>query len=240
MTPHIEAKKGEIAKVCILAGDPLRAKRIAETYLENPKLVNSVRNMLFYTGEYQGMTLTVGSHGMGVPSMGIYSYELYKFYDVDYIIRVGSAGAYNKDLKLFDIFQVEETHGENDFFKESGGANTRDVRPSKDLYELINQVAIDNKVDLKHGKAHCSDIFYNPESFDALKFAKDRNLDVVEMETYALFSNAILLNKKAACLLTISDSFTSDEIATPQQRQNGFDNMCELALKTALKINETL
>lgn len=240
MTVHIGAKKEEVAKVVLLAGDPLRAKKIALTYLTNPKLVSEVRNMLMYTGTYQGTQLTIGSHGMGVPSMGIYAYELFKFYDVETIIRIGSAGSYQEDLKIFDVFNIKETHGDNDFLKLIGGPDRRVVHPTPYIYDVLNQTATTMGVNLKTGLAHCSDVFYNPEGFDVLGVAKQNNYSVVEMESYALFAAALVTKKQAGALLTISDSFVSHEELSASERENSFTKMVEIALQSALDLNNHL
>lgn len=234
MTPHINAKKEDIASVVLMPGDPLRAKFIAETFLENYKLVNEVRNMLMYTGIYKGKRITIAGSGMGCPSIGIYSYELFKFYDVDAIVRVGSAGAYSANLKIYDIFNVKEAFGENQFAKLVAGIDTDTMKSTDELYELINKTAEELNMDLKKGRCHSSDVFYRLG--DSLEFAKKHNLDVVEMESYALFSNAVATGKKAACLLTISDSFVTHEVTTAEERQNNFLTMMKLGLEAVVKI----
>ncbi|AGR40785.1 purine-nucleoside phosphorylase [Spiroplasma taiwanense] len=234
MTPHISAQKNQIAKIVLMPGDPLRAKKIAETYLENPKLVSQVRNMLFYTGNYKGIEITVAGSGMGCPSIGIYSYELFKFYDVDYIIRIGSAGSYSENINVYDIYNVKEAFGESDFAKICAGVDSRILSSGKDLFEKIEEIAQKNEIKTFTGIAHSSDVFYRLEN--SVEFAKKNNLDVVEMESYALFATAIATNKQAACLLTISDSFITKEVTTAEERQNNFMKMVELALATAIEL----
>lgn len=236
MTLHIGAQQEEVTKVVLLAGDPLRVKKIAQTYLTNPKLVSEVRNMLMYTGDYQGVQITIGSHGMGVPSMGIYAYELFHFYDVETIIRIGSAGSYRDDLKLLDVFNIQESHGENDFLKAIGGPDERVVQPTTAIYDLLNKTAQTMGINLKTGTAHCADVFYNPPSFDPLTFAQEHDYSVVEMESYALFATAKVTNKQAAALLTISDSFVNQGAISVQERESSFNQMVEVALQTALKL----
>ncbi|QEH61332.1 purine nucleoside phosphorylase [Spiroplasma chinense] len=236
MTPHIEAKKEDIAKVVLMPGDPLRAKKIAETYLEDVKLVNEVRNMFMYTGTYKGKKITIAGSGMGCPSIGIYSYELFKFYDVDSIIRIGSAGSYKEGINVYDVYNVQECFGESDFAKLAANIDKRVIPASKELFDLIEETAKEKNITTHKGIAHSSDVFYRHESHDSLAFAAKNNLDVVEMESFALFANAIATNKQAACLLTISDSFITKEVTSAEERQNKFMTMVELALETGLKV----
>ncbi|AUB31149.1 purine-nucleoside phosphorylase [Spiroplasma floricola] len=233
-TPHIEAKKEDIARIVLMPGDPLRAKKIAETYLEDIKLVNSVRNMFMYTGNYKNIKVTIAGSGMGCPSIGIYSYELFKFYDVDYIIRVGSAGSYSEKINVYDIFNVKEAFGESNYAKIAANIDSNIIQSGEKLFNKIEEVAKKNNIEIHSGRCHSSDVFYRYE--DSMKFAKENNLDVVEMESYALFANAIATNKQAACLLTVSDSFITKEVTTSEERQNNFLQMIELALETSLEL----
>lgn len=233
-TPHISANKEDIAKIVLMPGDPLRAKKIAETYLEDVKLVNEVRNMFMYTGTYKGIKITVAGSGMGCPSIGIYSYELFKFYDVDYIVRVGSAGSYNENINVYDIFNVKEAFGESNYAKIAANIDSNIIDAGKDLFNKIEEVAKKNDIKTHTGRCHSSDVFYRYE--DSMVYAKENKLDVVEMESYALFANAIVTGKQAACLLTISDSFITREVTTAEERQNNFMQMIELALETALEL----
>lgn len=231
MTPHIEAKEGEIAKTVIMPGDPLRAKHIAEKYLKDAKLVNTVRNMLAYTGTYDGKEVTVMSSGMGMPSIGIYSYELYKFYDVENIIRVGSAGAYTKDLNLYDIVLVNGCYSESSFAKTQNGCEDNILYSNETLNFYIKQAAEENNLPITIANVHSSDVFYK-ENDNYEELYKKYGCMCVEMESFALFHNANVLNKKATCILTISDNLVTKEKTTPQERQNSFDKMIELALKS--------
>ncbi len=233
MTPHNEAKKEEIAKTVLMPGDPERAKMIAENYLENVKLVNKVRDIYAYTGTYKGKEVTVMASGMGNPSMGIYSYELFKFYEVDKIIRIGSAGSYTHDLKLFDVALVERSFSETTYGKTQNGDERNILYSSAELNQRIMDTANKLQQEIKMITVHCSDVFYaKNENYEEL-LAK-YNCQAVEMETFALFHNAEVLNKQAACLLTISDSFVSEEKATADERQNSFRKMIELALESIL------
>ena len=232
-TPHNQAKFGEIAKNVLMPGDPLRAKFIAETFLENIKLVNSVRNMLAYTGEYKGKEITVMASGMGMPSIGIYSYELYSQYGVENIVRVGSAGAYTDKLNLFDVVLAESAWSESSFAKTQNGYDKDTTYPDGELNEKIIETAKKLNIPLHLEKIHSSDVFYTEPNVDGYKEINAKHgCECVEMESFALFHNAKVLGKKAACLLTISDSFTSEQKATPGERQTAFINMMKIALET--------
>lgn len=231
MTPHIEAKEGEIAKTVIMPGDPLRAKHIAETYLKDAKLVNTIRNMYAYTGTYEGKEVTVMASGMGMPSIGIYSYELYKYYNVENIIRVGSAGAYTKDLNLYDIVLVNGCYSESSFAKTQNGCEDNILYANDTLNFYIKQAAEENNIPITLANVHSSDVCYK-ENDNFEEIYKKYGCMCVEMESFALFHNANVLNKKAACILTISNSLVTQEETTPQERQNSFDKMIELALKS--------
>ena len=231
MTPHNEAKKEDIAKVVLMPGDPLRAKFIAETYLDDYKQVNGVRNMLAYTGFYKGKKVTVMASGMGMPSIGIYSYELFKFYDVDIIIRVGSAGAYTDELNLYDVVLVKGSYSESSFAKTQSGCEDTIIYADKDLNKHILDVAKKKEVSVRYSIIHSSDIFYK-ENNNFEELYKKYGCVCVEMESFALFHNANVLGKKAACLLTISDSLVTHQETTALERQNSFKEMIELALES--------
>ncbi|MBP3461272.1 MAG: purine-nucleoside phosphorylase [Bacilli bacterium] len=235
MTPHIEAKKGEIAKTVLMPGDPLRAKYIAETYLENYTLVNSVRGMYAYTGNYKNKKITVMASGMGMPSIGIYSYELYKFYDVENIIRLGSAGSYSKDLNIYDVLLVNKCYSESSYAKTQNNDLNELQEGSKELNNIINITAKKLNRKLYFGNIHSSDVFYKENNnYEYLR--EKYGCLAVEMESFALFHNAKILNKKAACLLTISDSFITKEETTSLERQNSFNVMIEIALESSLSM----
>lgn len=231
-TPHNRAEKGQIAKTVIMPGDPLRAKFIAERYLESPVLFTDVRNMYGYTGTYKGTEVSVMGSGMGMPSMGIYSYELFQEYDVETIIRVGSAGAYCEELKLFDTLLVTESYSESTYARVQNGYDRPVTCPSGDLNEKLIKSAEKIGKSLKLGKVHSSDVFYRMGDKDYYKelYEKEGCL-AVEMESFALFQNAAACGKKAACLLTISDSFVSSEETTAEQREQSFTDMMEIALE---------
>ena len=232
-TPHNGAEKGQIAKTVLMPGDPLRAKFIAETFLENAELVTSVRNVLGYTGTYKGKPVSVMASGMGMPSIGIYSYELFKFYDVDAIIRIGSAGGYTADLKLYDVVLASAAYSESSFARVQNGETADTLYPSEDLNDKLREAAKALDIPLHEGVIHSSDVFYH-EGTDYLSVVRDeKHCVAVEMESFALFHNARVLGKKAACLLTISDSFVTPEITTAEERQKSFTNMMKIALEAA-------
>ncbi|NLL44152.1 MAG: purine-nucleoside phosphorylase [Mollicutes bacterium] len=233
MTPHIEAKKEDIASIVIMPGDPLRAKYIAENYLTDYMLVNDVRNMLAYTGYYKGKRVTVMASGMGNPSMGIYSYELFKFYDVDTIIRVGSCGAYTKNLNLYDLILVEESYSDSNYAFVQNGFKDKIITSSSELNEVIIQKSKELNINLNIGRIHCTDVFYKDNNPFKELYEK-YNCLATEMETFALFSNAKYLNKKATCILTVSDNLETKEETTSEERQNAFTQMIELALESIL------
>lgn len=237
MTPHIEAKKGEIAKIVIMPGDPLRAKLIAENYLENPKLVNTVRNIYAYTGKYKGKEITVMASGMGMPSMGIYAYELYKIYEVETIIRIGSCGGYTKELNLLDTIIVDESYSEGNFAYTFNSEECHLVEATKELNEVIEQVAKDNNIKYKKGKILCSECFdaYIPK-LDELYARIPKDIIGAEMESFALFYIAKFLNKKAACILTVADLPVRKEEVSASDRQNALNDMIKISLETTLRI----
>lgn len=227
MTPHIEAKKGQIAKTVIMPGDPLRAKMIAEKYLEKYELVSSVRGIYAFTGLYNGKEVTIMASGMGNPSMGIYSYELFKFYDVENIIRVGSCGAYTKNLNLYDIILVDKSYSKSSYAENQNGFKENIIEASS---ELVSKIKNSTEEKINIGMIHCSDVFYKETS--NFKELYEQGCLAVEMETFALFHNAKVLNKNAACLLTVSDNLETKEETTSLERQNSFTKMIEIALNS--------
>lgn len=234
-TPHNEANKGDIAGKVLMPGDPLRAKFIAETFLENPRLVNKVRNMFAYTGIYEGREVTVMASGMGMPSMGIYSYELFSQYGVDQIIRIGSAGAYVPELKVKDVVLAESVWSESSFARTQNGYEKDVIYPSKELNKKIENAAARLQISLTLTRVHSSDVFYCESNVDDYReINRKHQCACVDMESFALFHNANVLHKQAACLLTISDSFPSNEQATAEERQNSFTDMMKIALKACL------
>ena len=233
MTPHIEAKLGEIAKTVLMPGDPLRAKYIADNYLTDVKLVNSVRNIFAYTGKYNGEEVTVMASGMGMPSIGIYSYELYKFYNVENIIRIGSAGAYTGDINLYDLVLAGEAYSKSSFAKIQG-YDSEYLSANEELNNAIKESAQRLNKKLRIGVIHSTDVFYG--NADIKDLYENKKCLCVEMESFALFYNAMKLGKKAACLLTISDNLITKEETTSEERQNAFNDMMEVALDAAINL----
>lgn len=238
-TPHNEANIGDFAKTVVMPGDPLRAKYIVENFFDDYKLVNQVRGMYAYTGTYKGKKLSVMAHGMGMPSVGIYTYELYKFYDVENIIRIGSCGAYKPELKLFDIILSENVFSESNYALTLNNENCHIASASNELNSIIEKTALENNISLTKGNSVCTDCFdvYMTDVNQFLGRVPDGfNPVSAEMEAFALFYNAKLLNKNASCLMSVVDSKFITEIATTEQRQSGLNNMIRLALDSAIKI----
>ena len=232
MTPHINSKKGDIAKTVLMPGDPLRAKFIANTFLTDVKMVNTVRNMFMFTGKYNGKEVSICGSGMGRASMGIYSYELFKWYGVENIIRIGSAGAYTKNLNLYDIVLATEAFADSTAFNViAAGIDSNITYPSDKLNKRIVETAKSLEIPVFQERVHSSDVFYGQRPLEeTIKITKAK---CVEMESGALFANAKLLNKNAACLLTISDNLITKEQTTPEERQTAFTNMMKIALELA-------
>lgn len=235
MTPHNEARKEDIAKIVLMPGDPLRAKFIAENFMDNCKVVNSVRGMFAYTGEYKGKRITVMGHGMGIPSVGIYSYELFKFYDVDAIIRIGSCGSYKKDVKVLDVLLVDNAYSESTYALVQNGFTGNMTKSNDELNAKIKETAKEMNLDVKFTNIHSSDVFYS-DTTDIKELTEKYGCSAVEMESFGLFHNANVLNKKAACILTVSDSLVEKAELTADERRTSMTNMIKLALETTLKI----
>ena len=234
-TPHNRANIEEIAKTVIMPGDPLRAKHIAENYLENYVLINDIRNMLGYTGYYKGEKITVMGSGMGVPSMGIYSYELYNFYNVENIIRAGSAGSISDRLPLKKIMLAMGASTNTnyaDHFKMPGDLSS--ICDFSMLYTAFN-TAKELNIDVEVGNILTSNTFYTEDKEDDISWNK-MNVLAVEMEAAALYMNAARAGKKALCMATVSDNILTGEGLTADERQVGFKNMMTLALETAIRL----
>ena len=231
MTPHNEAEIGDFAKTVIMPGDPLRAKYIAENFLEDVKLVNSVRNMLAYTGLYKGKRISVMAHGMGMPSVGI------KFYDVENIIRIGSCGGYIKELDLFDVVLADDVYTEGNYALTFNNEDCHISSADKSLNSIIKQVADISDIKVVEGNTVCTDAvdFYmtDPKKFFN-RIPKNIKPIAAEMEAFALFYNAKLLNKKAACLMTVVDSQFISKQATPEEREQGLTKMIKIALEAGI------
>lgn len=231
MTEHIEASKEQIAKTVIMPGDPLRAKMIAEKYLTDYKLVNTVRNNYAYTGFYNGKKVTIMSSGMGMPSIGIYSYELFKYYDVDKIIRIGTCGAYTSELRLYDTVLATKVYSDSNYAYLQNGSENHEIMAFDNINHDIRQSAMKLGITLIEAPIHSTDVFYR-DNFDFRTILNKYGCVGVEMESFALFHNAKLFNKEAACLLTVSNSLVDLSETTSEERQNNFLNMIEIALNT--------
>ncbi len=233
-TPHIAAEPGDFAKTVLMPGDPLRAQFIAETFLKDVRQVTAVRGMLGFTGTYEGRPISVMGSGMGMPSIGIYSYELFKFYGVDNIIRIGSAGSYTEKAKLFDVVLATGAVSESSYAKTQSGFEGHITFPSQELNNKLRASAAEQGIPLIEGNIHSADVFYRQPSDEKPtyweKLRDQQGCVCVEMESFALFANAQVLGKHAACLLTISDSFVSPEVTTAEQRQKSFTDMMKVAL----------
>ena len=235
-TPHIESKKEDIASVVLMPGDPLRAKYIAENFLEDAKLVNEVRNMYAYTGKYKNKKVTVFASGMGIPSIGIYSYELFKFYNVDKIIRIGTCGSFNKDIKVLDVILSKGAYCKTYFDKLLDGGSKNYIESSEELNRKIMNVAKVNNIDLKYGKTITSDVFdlyCDDEDKFRSNFPNDNFLSV-EMEAYGLFYIANKLNKEASCLMTVVDSLYDKKSISSEERETSLNQMIITALESII------
>jgi len=238
-TPHNEAQIEDIAKTVIMPGDPLRAKYIAENFLENVKLVNSVRGMYTYTGTYKGKELTVMASGMGIPSMGIYSYELYHFYDVKNIIRIGTCGAFTEDIELLDILLVDKSYTESNYALSFDDVDIHIAESSSYLNSVIENTS--NEIGIKCSKKAtlCNECFdpYIPDFKKNLeRVPSPLQIASSEMESFSLFYNAKREGKNAACLLSAVDVITTKRSLSSEERQNGLNAMIKLALESAIKL----
>lgn len=232
-TPHISAENNQIAKTVLMPGDPLRAKFIADTYLEHVEQFNTVRNMFGYTGTYKGKRISVMGSGMGMPSIGIYSYELFKFYDIDNIVRIGSCGAYTADLDLYDVVLVDKAWSESTYAQTQAGHAIDTTYPSSTLNASIEKVAASLQIPIHKGTIHSSDVFYRQNAGEFEQIRDQHGCIAVEMESFALFHNANVLGKNAACLLTVSDNIVTHEETSAEERQNAFTRMMDIALGLA-------
>lgn len=235
-TPHISAQAGDFAKTVLMPGDPLRAKFIADTFLENARLVNEVRGMLGYTGTYRSVPVSVMASGMGMPSMGIYSYELYSEYGVENVIRIGSAGAISGKLKLMDVVAAQGVCTDSNFARQYNLPGQ--FAPIADFALLETAVAAARSmgVEMPVGNLLSSDIFYDA-SHSTMRWA-EMGVLAVEMETAALYLNAAKLGRRALTLCTISDNIVTGEGLSSEERQTTFTTMMKIALETAVKMND--
>lgn len=233
-TPHNAAKKGDIAEIVLLPGDPLRAKFIAETYLSDVKCYNTVRNMLGFTGKYKGKSVSVQGTGMGVPSIAIYSYELIHGYDCKRLIRVGTAGGYQKDLKIGDLIFAMSACTDTNYASQFQFAGTYAPTASWSLLKKAVDIAEEKKVRYKVGTVFTSETFYNVSPFEEThKKWMDMGVLAVEMEAAALYMNAAYAGVDALCITSVSDSFVTGEDTDSSVREKAFTNMMEVALELA-------
>jgi purine-nucleoside phosphorylase len=235
MSIHIAATKEQIAPVVLLAGDPLRAKWVSENFLEDALLVNTTRNAFYYTGNYKNKRVTVGASGMGCPSIGIYSYELYNEYDVNCIVRIGTCGAYRPEINLYDLINAERAFSESTYALSAFGYKEDHFYHQGNAYSVINETARKMNVDILNGPVHSGDAFYT-SSKNLPEIATTNDLLAAEMEAFALFANARYLNKSAACLLTVSDNIVNKTMISPEEREKKVSAMIELALEATLQI----
>lgn len=235
-TPHNNAPEGAFAKTVLMPGDPLRAKYVAENFLTDVKLVNTVRNCLGFTGLYKGVSVSVMASGMGMPSIGIYSYELFKEYGVENIIRIGSAGSYVARLDVQDVVLAESAFSDSSYARVQNGYDKDVNYPSPVINDTVKAKAQELGIECKPCRVYSSDVFYTDNGENYVQIAERTGADCVEMESFALFHNARQLGKNAACLLTISDSFVSARELSAEDRQNSFRQMMTLALETAISL----
>ena len=229
-TPHNTAKKEDIASKVLMPGDPLRAKYIAENFLEDARCVNEVRGMYAFTGTYKGEPVTVMGSGMGMPSIGIYSYELFNFYDVESIIRIGSAGAYADDLKLGSIVIAQAASTDSNWMDQYNLPGTFAPIGDFGLLEKAVAAARELNIPVRVGNVLSSDVFYNADPEFNNKW-KAMGVLGVEMETAALYANAVYAGKKALGIFTISDHIYTGERLSAEERQTGLNNMIKVALE---------
>jgi len=237
-TPHINAPKGAFAKTVLLPGDPKRARYVAEKFLENPKLVNDVRGVQGYTGLYKGVKVSVMASGMGMPSMGIYSYELFNAFDVENIIRIGSMGSIREDVNLKDVVVATSASTNSNYAKNFHLDGTISAAASYKLTKIVDQVSERLKLQdkVKFGQILSSDTFYTDEPGADLKWAK-MGVIGIEMEAYSLYLNAARAGKNALVLTTISDQLNRNEHLSSDERMYSFDEMLTIALEAAVELN---
>lgn len=235
MSLHISAKPGEIAPVVLLPGDPLRAKYIAEKMLTDPVLVSNTRNVNFFTGHYKGTRLTIGASGMGCPSIGIYSYELYKEYDVECIMRIGTCGSYMTSIGLYDLLNVDLACSESTYAKYAFDYTKNYIRHQGKAFDVINETAKEMGIPVRSGNIHSGDVFYRADKAMP-EIVIEHNCMAAEMEAFALFANAQYMKRTAATLLTVSDIIPTKKQISPDEREKSLDKMVGVALEAAKKL----
>lgn len=242
-TPHINAKPGDFGKTVLMPGDPLRSKFIAENFLENPVLVNNVRGVQGYTGYYKGVKVSVMASGMGMPAIGIYSHELFNFFEVENIIRVGSAGAIQEDINLYDLVIAQGACTDSNFAAQFHVPGTFAPIASYKLLSEAVKAAEANGAVYHVGNVNSSDVFYGdhvgvPEGLDSVYGLKKMGVMALEMEAAGLYMNAARYGKRALCICTISDHVLKGEETTAEERQNSFTTMMKVALDVAVAMDQ--
>lgn len=234
MSLHNSAKKGDIAKIVLMPGDPLRAKYIADNFLDDVICFNEIRNMFGYTGTYKGKRLSVMGSGMGMSSIGIYAYELYTMYDVEQIIRIGSCGSYVDELDLLDVVIADNVYCEGNYALSFSSNDLHLEEANKELVDKLENTAKKLNVKYKRGTILTSEVFdyYVDMSKNLARIPKSVNVIAGEMEAFALFHIAKCLDKKAACLLSVVDSHTKKTLVTANDREYSLNNMIKIALET--------
>ena len=238
MTPHNSARPGDFAKTVLMPGDPLRSKFIAETFLTDPKLVNNVRGVQGYTGKWKDVPVSVMASGMGMPAIGIYSWELYSSYNVENIIRVGSAGALQDNVNVMDIVIAQGACTNSNYAEHFNFPGTCAPIADPKLLRCAMDTAEERGATWHVGNIYSSDNFYHPKSYDGTLAVRRMGVLAVEMEAAALYANAAYLGKRALCICTISDHLYKQEELSPEERQTGFNEMIEIALDTAVKMEK--
>ncbi len=233
-TTHIEANVEDIASRVLMPGDPNRVKYIAENFLTDYRLVNQIRGELAYTGKYKDKEVTIFSSGMGIASMGIYSHELFNDYNVNNIIRIGTAGSYTEELKPYDLVLATSSYSTTNFDEEAGIENIEIINSSFELNSIIETTANIRRILIKEIRVHTTEAFYN--EYKSFKPFIDLGCLAVEMETYALLFNAKKFHKQATSLLTISDNLVTGEKMTPEEREKSLNEMITLALESIIKM----
>lgn len=236
MSIHIAAKEGDIAPVVLMPGDPLRAKFIAENNLENIRQVNSVRNIFIFSGTYKGVPVTIGASGMGCPSIGIYSYELYNEYGVECIMRIGTCGAYSDSIHLFNVINADVAYSESTYAKTAFHYPEDHFYHQGKAFDIINQTARSLNIPILSGPIHSGDAFYRVDK-ELPAIAKANKCLAAEMEAFALYANAKYFNKTAATLLTVSDNIVTHQKISAEERERSLAVMTRLALESCLNMD---
>ena len=238
MTPHNSAKPGDFARTVLMPGDPLRSKYIAENFLTDPVLVNNVRGVQGYTGKWKDVPVSVMASGMGMPSIGIYSWELYDTYGVENIIRVGSAGALQDYVNVMDIVIAQGASTNTNYIQQFNFPGSFAPIGDAMLIQHAVSAAIENGATWHVGNVYSSDNFYHPKSYEGTRAVRRMGILAVEMEAAALYANAAYHGKRALCICTISDHLYKSQELSPEERQTGFNEMITIALDTAVRMEK--